>query len=510
MDNLENDKLNIATKIKLGSTQVKNIVNISNVEEDNKITKVLTVSAKPIIENISVNNASVKFDGVVDYDLLVVLENNEIKPLTQKTNFSQVFEDTKINVESIINIYTDLLELNNVSSANGISYSAVINFDIYLVEKNLDVNCAKPIENVFVKEGEISFNSFVNNVVYDSTVNFELAKDSKINQILFTNNYASIKSVIPSNDYFVVSGEVYSSITFQSEDGLIKSTNKTTTFSEEIECVGVNKDSIIQAQIKTKESTVLENTEKGIFSFDVPIQILAQIYNKTTVKCVVDAYSLQNEVNLITKSYEEDDFVSSKQIEENILTNFAIAENIPLVDKILSVMPINISVVNQIIKDKELLIEGIAVINIIYYFEDEEGNNILNSLDVEVPYSINLNIPELSASDKIILNVVLGDINIKNKRSKELEILAEVKINYDIIKNNISAITTDINLGEEKPIKDYALEIYLAKEGQTLWDIAKELNISTTDLVNQNSDLTLPISNGEKIVAYKQRIVDFE
>ena len=98
LDILENDKLNIATKIKLGSTQVKNIVNIGNVEEDNKITKVLTVSAKPIIENISVNNASVKFDGVVDYDLLVVLENNEIKPLTQKTNFSQVFEDTKINV----------------------------------------------------------------------------------------------------------------------------------------------------------------------------------------------------------------------------------------------------------------------------------------------------------------------------------------------------------------------------------------------------------------------------
>ena len=110
LDNLEVDKLNIATKIKLGIAQVKNTVNINN-DDEVKIAKVLTISAKPIIENVVVNNASVKFDGVVDYDLLVVLENNEIKPITQKTNFSQVFEDTKINSDSVINIYTELLWL---------------------------------------------------------------------------------------------------------------------------------------------------------------------------------------------------------------------------------------------------------------------------------------------------------------------------------------------------------------------------------------------------------------
>ena len=221
MDNIEFDKLNIATKTKLGEVQVKNIINV-NMETD-KITKVLTASANPVIENISVNPESVKFDGFVDYDLLVVLENGDIVPITQKSNFSQTFENSLLNSDSVVNIYCNLLEISNISnSKDEISYSSLINFDLYLVDKNLDVNCAKPIEDVFVKEGEVNFNSLVSNVVYDGSVDFEVAKDSKVNIILFVTNSATIKSIIPSTDYFVVSGEVYSTIVFQSEDVLFK------------------------------------------------------------------------------------------------------------------------------------------------------------------------------------------------------------------------------------------------------------------------------------------------
>lgn len=510
MDILETDKLNIATKTKLGVCQVKNTANINSLDNV-KITKVLTVSAKPRIDNVSVVNAEIKFDGVVEYDLLVALENNEIVPFTQKSNFSQVFENAEVTPETIVNIYPQLIELNDVSNMNGdIAYSTLINFEIYAIGINSSVCCAKPLENIFSKESEISYNTLGGNIVYDATINFEIPKDSKVNKVLFVNSFASIKTVIPSNGYFVVTGDVYSSIIYQSDDGLIKSINKETNFSEEIENQNVNKESVIQACIATKETIVVENSDKNSFSFDTPIQIVAQIYNKGTKSCIVDAFSLTHDVNLTTVSFEEDEFVSTRQAEENIITNFVLADSIPIIDKILAIAPINISIVNQIVKSGELLLEGIATINLIYYFEDDDGNNILNSIDVEVPYSLSIPLQDLEDTDKVITNIILGDISIKNKRGKELEILAEAKINYDIIKNSVSALTTSICLGEEKQPKDYALEIYLAKEGQTLWDVAKELNIATTDIVNQNSDLTLPLTAGENIVAYRQRQVNFE
>lgn len=509
MDNTEVEKLNIATKTKLGTVQVKTTASINSLDNLN-ITKVLTICAKPRIENISIDSSSIKFDGVVDYDLLVVLENENIVPLTQKSNFSQIYENPLITSNSVINIYPELMELNNISNSTDILYSAVVSFDVYLISQSSDIICAKPIENIFVKEGELLYNSFVNNIIYDGTINFEIQKDNKFNKVLYVTNSSSIKTIIPSNEYFVVNGEIYSSIIYMSDDGEIKSLNKTTNFSEEIECIGITKESIIQAQISTKETTIIENSEKSIYSFDTPIRILAQIYNKSTAKCIVDAYSLKNEINLTTTSFEEDEFVTTRQIEENLLTNFVIADNIPIVDKILAINPNNISLISQIVKDGELILEGIVNVNIIYYFEDEDGVNNLNSLDIELPYSLNINISDLSEKDRVISQVVLGDINIKNKRGKELEILTEIKVDYDIIKNNISAITSNIVFGEEKTQKDYSLEIYLAKENQSLWDVAKELNVSTSDLVSQNVDLTLPLTKGEKIVCYKQRNIDFD
>ncbi len=509
MDNIENNKLNIATKTKLGSVQLKNTASI-NAVDNLKITKVLTASAKVVIENITPLNAEVKFDGVVEYDLLVVLENNEIVPLTQKSNFMHNFASATITPESLIVICNNLLECNNISNEDDITYSTLINFDVYEVKTNTDLTLAETPENVFTKESEVTYNSLLGKVTYEANVNFELNKDAKINKILYVSNSAHLKSVIPSTDYFVASGEVVSFIVYQGEDDLIKSCTKCTSFTEEIEFKGLTKDANIQARVTTKEATIVENLEKNVFVFDVPIKVLAQFFTKQGLNCVVDAYSLTNEVKLTTTSFQDNEFFSTHLAEENILTNFTLTDSMQPIDKILSITPINISLANQIVKDGEILLEGLATINIIYYFEDDESNNILNSIDVEVPFSLSISAPDVKESDSVTSTISLGEVNIKNKRGKELEILAEAKINYDYTRENISALTTQIALGEEKLPKDYALEVYLAKEGQSLWDIAKELNISTADLVRQNGNLTLPIKEGEKIISYNGRQETFD
>ena len=146
-----------------------------------------------------------------------------------------------------------------------------------------------------------------------------------------------------------------------------------------------------------------------------------------------------------------------------------------------------------------------ASFSLVYYSEDEEGNNVLNSVLVEVPYSLSVLASDVHEGDDIAVNLSFGDINVKSKKGKELDIIVGIRVNYDISRGFISAVATSVTYGDEKIMKDYALEIYVAKENQTLWDIAKELNISTDNLLAQNAELTLPISVGEKIVAYHQR-----
>lgn len=497
---MENQETNIASKEKLGAVEVKNTVTINST--DMKITKVLTASAKVKLENIITLNAQAKLEGKIEYNLLVVLENNEIAPITQHSNFSTVFENSLITPESTIYATSNILECNNSSGSMDIVYSCLVNFDVYMISVNNDLICAKAEENIFVKESEVSYNYLVGSTTYDANINFEIVKDDKVNKILFLTSSESVKSVIPSDNYFVVSGEVCSTIVYLGTDGVIRSLIKQTPFSEEIEFSGVTKNSNIQVLTQNQEAVIVENSDKNAFTFDIPVRIFARIFDKKTQNCIVDAYSLTNEINLTMQSFKESEFFSTRQAEENILTNFTLTESMQPIDKILATVPTNISLANQIVKDGEIILEGVATINIIYYFEDDESNNILNSLDVEVPYSMSINVPEIKEGQNLSTTLSLSDINVKNKRGKELEILAKVLINYDYVKESMSAITTSLTVGEEKPQKDYALEFYLAKEGQTLWDIAKELNLSSAELVKQNQELSLPIKSGEKIVAY--------
>ena len=236
----------------------------------------------------------------------------------------------------------------------------------------------------------------------------------------------------------------------------------------------------------------------------MPFTIIANIFTTTKRSCVVDAYSLKREVNLTTESFEQNEFFATKFLDEKIIANLSLSEQTERIEKILSTIPINISVVNYYTKNGEIVVEGIASFSLTYYSEDDEGNKILNSVLLEIPYSLNVLATDVIEGDEVDINLSIGDINIRSKRGRELDVIAGVKINYSVVRPFISAMATKISYGEEKPLKDYALEIYVAKQNQTIWDIAKEMNISSENLLKQNSELTLPISAGEKIIVYHQ------
>ncbi len=507
---MENESFNVATKTKLDSVEVKNVETLNYANGNVKITKVLTASAKPNIDSISREGNKIKLDGSVEYDVLAVLETGDIMPITQKSAFSQNFEGENVLGNDVIEARANLIDFNNTNGDDNISYASTINLDLYKIANNGDVKIATPEQNIFVKKKEFQTSCFEGQVEYDGHVSFDVQKDSKTNKILFTNSQAVLKSVIPATDYYVASGTVYTTIVFQSEDGAIKSIIKENNFSEEIEGAGITKESVIHARILTKETIIVENNEKNIFNFDVPIKIITEYYNKKMVDVVVDAYSLQNEVNLTTTSVAQNEFYTTKYVEDNIITNSALDQTLPNVDKVLAVVPGNILSFNQIIKDEKIYFEGMANVNVVYYSLNEEGNEILNSLDLQLPYSLSFDCEGLTESDLVSSQIILGDVSVKNKMGKELEVLAEIKVSYNATSPKVSAVVSELVLGEEKPQKDYSLEIYVARENQTLWDIAKELGVLEDDLIAQNKELSLPLQKGDKIVSYRQRVVDFE
>ena len=494
---MENEeKLNVATKTKLATVEEKITSTLSS---NNKVTKVLTLNAKQMINKINVESGQVKFEGEVVFSLLVSVESGEILPLEQKAEFSKVVESEKINSSSIAIVEGVVEDVSSAFEGDDLKLSCSCVFDVYVINALADVSCAKRPESVLTKEDDVSFVSFVGNEEHKFNVNLELAKD-KISKVLSVSAMPYIKTILSSNDYFVTTGEVYFSVVYETSDGEVKSTNKREDFSQEVECGGVTKDSIIQANVFAGKENIIEG--ENSYAIEVPLTINAQVFANTTTSCIVDAYSLDNEIELTTASYTYSEFLQTVTSEENIITNFKLSENFAQIDKILAVSPIGIIKTKQIVKDGEILVEGIASINIIYYTEDDDGNRVLSSVDVSVPYSTTFSVAELKSQDEACVYLSFGDINVKNRHGRDLEMLIELKANINIFRSKNGAITTDIMIGEEKLPSENALEVYVVREGEDLWDVSKKLNISSTDFILQNRDISLPLHAGDKVIAY--------
>ena len=497
------NELNIATSKRLGEMEITNSVGFSG--EGERIAKVLTATALPLIEKFSTSAGEVKVEGRICYNFLVQQESGEIVSISKEENFAGNYQNECIKDGCEIFGKASLIDLTDTGAVGEeIRYSSKIKIFLFAVCRDLGIACAVAPEGVLVKEEETSYMAFLGRFDTVANIFFDLQKDSKIDTVLCVKSYATIKNVIPSDGYFAVAGDVYSNVVYKTEDGKLRSVFKQNQFQEEVAGQEILRDSVVEAQVVAGCSLVEESTDGKTFEVTTPLYIEGLVFNKQSQNCVVDAFSPKFEVKLTTTSFEQTEFETTRQFDENVLTTFAVPESVPPIDKILTITPNNISIINKLSKQGEVTFEGIANINIVFETADDDDNISTNSLDVEVPYSISYNSPDIVENGEIFATAILGDVNVKAKRGGELEILAEVSINFVQNKTLTNAVTTEIALGEEKPQKDWALEIYLAHEGQTLWDVAKELNVPMSTLVEQNGELSLPLADGQKIVAYNQ------
>ena len=72
--------------------------------------------------------------------------------------------------------------------------------------------------------------------------------------------------------------------------------------------------------------------------------------------------------------------------------------------------------------------------------------------------------------------------------------------------NNVNkkTIVEDMEEGAAKEDDNIAISLYIAKEGESLWDVAKMLSTDEKTLMQLNPDIKLPLRSGDKILLYRE------
>ena len=102
------------------------------------------------------------------------------------------------------------------------------------------------------------------------------------------------------------------------------------------------------------------------------------------------------------------------------------------------------------------------------------------------------------------------DLDAVVKRGREIYIDGKLKTTVWLVEEVEKAVVSSAVKGEVLKAREGALEIYFANEGQTFWDVAKDLKVSQELLKQQNAEIVEPFVKNEKIVFFDQYQIEIE
>lgn len=90
-------------------------------------------------------------------------------------------------------------------------------------------------------------------------------------------------------------------------------------------------------------------------------------------------------------------------------------------------------------------------------------------------------------------------------RSGKVECEITFRVSCSPFEAHAARVVVKVEEGEEKPINDSAISVYLAEAGDTEWDVSRELGVPVDALYEINPEMSFPLRGGERIICFRRK-----
>lgn len=505
------EKVVSSFRVKLGSTQ--SIVECKlPLNDGNGLVKVLCANAKAYISNSEIISKEVAYNGYVGFQVVYVDETG----LNQGMDYTAEFKDTfglENETQGVPIIECGVVDVKYNIVGGEVRITAVIETHIdAIVNTSLNVLVGFNDEKTFVKNEMLDYYTFMGTASerFEVGADFEI-KDS-VQKILSLCPSVYIEKVSLNNKFLTINGGLLIDVSYISDEdkSILRTYKSQINFTQEVANENINDDSVVQSVINVMLNDIKVTTSldanSAMVNAVIPLQYSGFVMNKNSIDVVTDIFNLNNELNVNYESVELFNSLNSDFYEEKISGETTIDETLPFIDEVSGVCSNNVIVANTRVIENGILVEGIASTSVLYYNREL---NTTTSVEVEIPFSKELDYKNIPADYVPVISVAFGDVDAKGKRGKEIEINGRLYFFVQLYKNDNGAVISAVEIQDEKIEDDCVLSIYIVKDGDTIWDIAKEMSVSPDMILEQNPDLELPLKAGDKVVVYKPKEVCF-
>lgn len=510
MFKLISDTFNINEIIDSSSTEIllENEFTLSDNAPD--IEKIISTEGKVKINNVEVSEGNVFVEGTLTYNIIYRSNDEEesVSSATDKIQFTEEipFELAKEGMDVFNKAYIDYIDAESISE-KGYQVKSVIILDTDLVN-NHPVNFVSNLESdgtFQAKTKNISYTEEVSSLSEEVVINdaVEISKNSdEIAKVLKAESEVHITNIDTLDDKMLVEGTCKVGFLY-TEDNSLKTTGYVSEefpFTHYLEVKNSSDDMLKDIDILLNEMTfnLSENydNEKKLIEFSLPFNINATLYDTIGKNVITDCYStdclLEMEAQKVNVSSLNEIVDKTVKYENTFDVVSGSIKDIYTVD-------VSPKISEKKVFDDKYVVDGFLDVNLLYL------NGDINKIDkgfASLPFTASVDLKENQILSDINSNVNVSKCSAYRKGSNS--VIVNCDINLSMKMKNNDEITIISNITEAGPIdrsKMPSLVFRVVQPNETIWDIAKNYNLSINYLKELND---LPADNaltpGSKLI----------
>lgn len=501
---MEENNYKYAKNLNLPTLNIKSQLNM-NIDSNTNIKQVLDIETCLIetqIEALS-NKALVK--GTLGIKVVYLDMDNMFNALSDSINFSETINDENITSNCQINIGNSQFITEFEYNERSLKIFIEGSMDCFC-NCNNNLNIFNPNDSQLVaKKSIIQTCNCTQKINKNLTFDYDFKIDAKINKMLSCNSKIIIDDVKCYDGYILINGQIINYILCEVENNdlnSIKINSNTTPFKCEVEASDCNTDCTadISAYINLNNTQItteiLDNTTQ--FNFEYCIVVDGYIFKNSNIDVIEDVYSLESIIDPVFETYT----ISKKEpyfkTNENVDTEITLADEFNI-DEILGMVNTSSSISQHSIKNNAIVVEGVVSGNLLYFDENHE----IKHLPTQLPYSISIKQENIDNISALHIQVIPIACKCKIKRGNTLMVDYELCISGCAYSEKQIQLINNIKYGTPINYGDIAFQIYIARTGESDWDLCKRLHVTKEQLVSYNNNIPQNYSGGEKIIIYR-------
>ena len=462
------------------------------------ILNTITTNGIPCIYKKEIMEGKIRIDGNIMTYIMYLADGNtdNIRGLNTGLDFSETINipelEMGMDVELIPTVkFIECRVLNGRKIA--IKVTIEISMKIYSKEA-LEIITNVGDEDIQILSKTIKVNSLLGNgsTKVFSKENISIPNTDNLAEILSIQIGLVDKDIKISYNKVLAKSEIEVKMAYLTEEGNICKTQTRLPLVGFIDMPNVREENICETSYMIRNVMIKPNSiEEHSVYIEMEVEISCMVYEEKEIKTIQDMYCPGKKmdfkkmmVNTITNKESKR---NTCNIREKV--NVSGLENGKIVDV----------VVNPIINKEnklngKIIYEGEVELNFIFTDDSVVG---INTKKVTVPFE--------QTVDGILENCKI-ETNTEVNSQEFINQLGTVNSNLDLnfetntYRTTSIPVINDIVVEEQEDLEDYSVIIYVAKQGDTLWKIAKRFGSTVDDIVRVNGiERPDKLNVGEKI-----------